>query len=52
LVTEWPEYRSLDWERVARLVRRREVVDGRNCLDPAALRAAGFGYRGMGRRPN
>jgi UDPglucose 6-dehydrogenase len=52
LVTEWPEYRSLDWERVARLVRRREVVDGRNCLDPAALRAAGFSYRGMGRRPN
>jgi UDPglucose 6-dehydrogenase len=52
LVTEWPEYRALDWARAARLVRRRALVDGRNCVDPATLRAAGFTYRGMGRRVN
>ena len=49
LVTEWPEYRALDWERAAALVRRRAVVDGRNCLDANAVRGAGFSYVGIGR---
>ena len=49
LVTEWPEYRALDWSRVATLARGRVVVDGRNCLDAAEVRAAGFRYVGMGR---
>jgi UDPglucose 6-dehydrogenase len=49
LVTEWPEYRALDWERVASLARGRVVVDGRNCLDATVLRDAGFRYVGMGR---
>lgn len=52
LVTEWPEYLELDWARAARLVRRRQVIDGRNCLDPATLRAAGFRYTGVGRPPD
>ncbi len=49
LVTEWPEYARLDWERVAGLVRRRVVVDGRNLLDAAALVELGFTYAGVGR---
>jgi UDPglucose 6-dehydrogenase len=49
LVTEWPEYCSLDWLRVASLVRRHSVIDGRNCLDASAVRAAGFSYVGVGR---
>ncbi|MGA8207278.1 MAG: UDP-glucose/GDP-mannose dehydrogenase family protein [Candidatus Dormiibacterota bacterium] len=49
LVTEWPEYRSLDWARAARLVNRRSVVDGRNFLDPADLALHGFNYYGIGR---
>ena len=49
IVTEWPEYLSLDWGRAAELVRHREVVDGRNCLDPAAVSAHGFNYHAMGR---
>ena len=49
LVTEWPEYVRLDWSRVAGLTHGRSVVDGRNCLDVAAVRAAGFSYRGIGR---
>jgi UDPglucose 6-dehydrogenase len=49
LVTEWPEYQTLDWSRVAALVRQRVIVDGRNCLDPEALNARGFNYHGMGR---
>jgi UDPglucose 6-dehydrogenase len=49
LVSEWPEYRALDWERVTSLARGRVVVDGRNCLDATVLRDSGFRYVGMGR---
>jgi UDPglucose 6-dehydrogenase len=49
LVTEWPEFAELDWEAVARSMRRAVIVDGRNYLDPDALRAAGFTYEGIGR---
>jgi UDPglucose 6-dehydrogenase len=49
LVTEWPEYRALDWARVAQLVRRHIVIDGRNCLDGDAVVAAGFTYISTGR---
>ncbi len=49
LVTEWPEFASLDWSEVAAVTRGRLVVDGRNFLDGAAARAAGFTYEGIGR---
>jgi UDPglucose 6-dehydrogenase len=49
LVTEWPEFTELDWSTVAATTEGRLVIDGRNCLDPIALRAAGFIYEGIGR---
>src|SRR5688572_27528146 len=50
LVTEWPEFRELDWAGAAKdLMRNPLVVDGRNFLDDEALRAAGFTYEGIGR---
>jgi UDPglucose 6-dehydrogenase len=49
LVTEWPEFGELDLPEVARRMRGRLVVDGRNFLDPAAVRAAGLIYEGIGR---
>ncbi|PFG15638.1 UDPglucose 6-dehydrogenase [Propionicimonas paludicola] len=49
LVTEWKVFRDLDPAWVAGLVERQLIVDGRNCLDPDAWRAAGWTYRGMGR---
>jgi UDPglucose 6-dehydrogenase len=50
VVTEWDEYRrELDPLRALSLVRNAVVVDGRNCLDAAAWRAAGWTYYGMGR---
>lgn len=49
LVTEWPEFVSLPWSIVARLVARRIVVDGRNALDADALVEAGFIYSSFGR---
>jgi len=50
LLTEWDEFRWLDFERVATLMRGRAVVDTRNLLDPTAMRRRGFEYRGVGRR--
>ncbi|WP_292836196.1 UDP-glucose/GDP-mannose dehydrogenase family protein [Microbacterium sp.] len=50
LVTEWDEYRrDLSPEHAATLATGRVVVDGRNGLDAAAWRAAGWTYYGMGR---
>ena len=49
LLTEWPEFRSLDPRRVASLMRGRSVVDTRNLLDPASFRSAGLHYDGVGR---
>ena len=49
LITEWPEFRALDFKRVHRLMRIPLILDGRNCYDPAAVRAAGFTYCSVGR---
>ena len=50
VVTEWDEYRrELDPAHAASLATGRVVVDGRNCLDATAWRAAGWTYYGMGR---
>jgi UDPglucose 6-dehydrogenase len=49
LVTEWPEFRELDWTEIAGRMANPLVVDGRNFLEPAAMRAAGFTYEGIGR---
>ena len=47
LVTEWPEYRELDWERLAKSMRGAFVLDGRNVLDRIRLTRAGFRYAGL-----
>jgi UDPglucose 6-dehydrogenase len=49
LVTEWPEFRDLDLEAVARSMRGKLLVDGRNFYDPERVRAAGLAYEGIGR---
>jgi UDPglucose 6-dehydrogenase len=50
LVTEWPEFRKLDWTgEVKRRMRVPLVVDGRNFLDRDELVGAGFTYEGIGR---
>jgi UDPglucose 6-dehydrogenase len=49
IVTEWPEFAELDWATAAKRMRGRLVIDGRNFVDPEAVRAAGFVYEGIGR---
>jgi UDPglucose 6-dehydrogenase len=49
LVTEWDEFRNLDWRELAEAMSGTVLIDGRNALDPAAVRAAGLAYEGIGR---
>lgn len=49
LLTEWDEFRWVDFERVRDSMRQPHLVDARNLLDPAALRRLGFHYVGVGR---
>jgi UDPglucose 6-dehydrogenase len=49
LLTEWPQYVALSPEDTGRLVAVKRILDGRNCLDPAQWRAAGWTYRALGR---
>ena len=49
LLTEWREYVMLDPAEFGEVVAHRRVIDGRNVLDPAKWRAAGWEYRGLGR---
>jgi UDPglucose 6-dehydrogenase len=50
VLTEWPEFRTLDWARLAGVVSRPVVVDLRNLLDADVLRRAGFSWTGLGKR--
>jgi UDPglucose 6-dehydrogenase len=49
LVTEWDEFQRLDFAAVARKMKGDLLIDGRNALDPDAVRAAGLVYEGVGR---
>ncbi len=49
VVTEWPEFRELDWQEAAKRMAGGLVIDGRNFLDPEAVRGAGLVYEGIGR---
>jgi UDPglucose 6-dehydrogenase len=49
LVTEWKEFRSPDFERLAQALRGRAIFDGRNLYEPAMVAEAGLTYHGIGR---
>lgn len=51
ILTEWPEFRQLDWKRVYAAMSRPLIVDGRNLLDPATMTDLGFEYHSFGRPP-
>lgn len=49
VLTEWDEFRWLDFDKVHGLMAAPRVLDGRNLLDSAALKRRGFAYDGIGR---
>ena len=49
LATGWPEFRTLDFARIRRIVRQPVIVDTKNLLEGERLRSLGFRYVGVGR---
>jgi UDPglucose 6-dehydrogenase len=49
VVTDWEQFRKLDYVNMAKLMNNPVVIDGRNFLDPEKLISAGFRYLGIGR---
>lgn len=49
VATEWPEFSTVDMTKVAAAMKGHRVVDARNLLDAATVRAAGLDYWGLGR---
>ena len=50
LVTEWDEFKELDMKKIASLMNKPIIIDGRNLYDPEEMAQAGFIYDGMGHR--
>ena len=49
VLTEWSEFKSLNFDKVGELMTSRTIVDARNLLDRSALKRRGFTHIGMGR---
>lgn len=49
LVTEWNEFITQDWKKIAKLMRGKHIFDGRNCLASGKVSSAGLFYHAIGR---
>jgi UDPglucose 6-dehydrogenase len=49
VITEWDEFKEIDFKKLKRLLKQPLVVDGRNIYDPVKMRKLGFRYIGVGR---
>lgn len=49
VVTEWDEFKELDFAKIKKLLKRPLVIDGRNIYDPKAMKKIGFTYISIGR---
>ena len=50
ILTEWPEFKDLDWKKFQRIAKAPKIVDARNLLNPRTLRDIGFEYTSLGRK--
>ena len=49
IVTEWNEFITQDWKKIAKLMRGKHIFDGRNCLASGKVSQAGLFYHAIGR---
>jgi UDPglucose 6-dehydrogenase len=52
LITEWDQFRAMDFERVKKLLKTPTVVDLRNVYQPSDMKRRGFNYVSVGRSTN
>jgi UDPglucose 6-dehydrogenase len=50
IITEWPEFRAIDWASMKTKMNKLLVFDGRNLFDPAKMKSLGVEYYGIGRQ--
>lgn len=50
ILTEWEEFRNLDFQKVRGLTANSIIIDGRNIFDPEKIRSLGFEYYSIGRK--
>lgn len=48
ILTDWPEFRKLDWGKIKERMASPNLVDGKNLLEPRKMQELGFAYRGVG----
>jgi UDPglucose 6-dehydrogenase len=51
VITEWPEFRVLNYKVLKKLMRERVIFDGRNIYEPEEMKEFGFTYYSIGRQP-
>ena len=49
IITEWPEFKSLDYDRIKNLMKKPILIDAKNMLDMKQMETLGFNYLGIGR---
>lgn len=47
--TDWPEFKKLDWKKIKKLMKKANIIDGRNVLDKKEIEKLGFNYISVGR---
>jgi len=52
LITEWQEFKELDFLRIKKLMKQPLIIDGRNLYEPKIMKKLGFKYIGIGRSAN
>ena len=50
VITEWDEFKELDFTKIKKLLKRPIIIDGRNIYEPRRMEKLGFTYVGIGRR--
>ncbi len=50
ILTEWNEFKELDFKRLKKLLKQPVIIDGRNIYDPKMMKKLGFVYTGVGRK--
>jgi UDPglucose 6-dehydrogenase len=51
IATEWSEFRTPDFDRIAGALKQKVIFDGRNVFDAAQMKEMGFYYESVGRQP-
>jgi len=51
VVTEWPEFRTPEFDKIEKLMKNKVIFDGRNVFEPEQMAELGFDYYSIGRQP-